>query len=167
MSTKTNEILKQLTPSHITEQIPKDVSTLKEEVQNSIDIKPVEEKVTPKESLKSQREYTFNFNWTSPAGKNYKGEFTNRILTIRDKQGVGLMRAKLAGGMAYEAMDPVTIEINLIIAHLTFSLIKRPSWADDLLGLTELSLLQEIYVEVASHEAIFLGFIKDKEASEE
>lgn len=159
------DVVKQFTPEHISEQIPKDLGELKEEVEQAIEPKPAEIKKDPTESLKSKREYPFQFDWTSPAGKNYSGEFVNRILTIGNKQGVGLMRAQLAAGMAFAALDPTTIEINFIISHMTFSLVKRPDWAKDFTQLTELELLQEIYEEVASHEAIFLGYGEDQKDS--
>lgn len=159
------DLVKQFTPEHITEQLPADTKELVEEVEEATELKSEKPKVTPTENLKAQREYTFMFDWTSPTGKQYQGAFTNKILNIREQQSVGLARAKLAGGMPADSIDPLTKEINFMISHMTFSLIKSPKWANDLRELTELALIQEIYTEVASHEAIFFGFGETKEDS--
>lgn len=122
---------------------------------------PPEKKPNPKDN----REYPFVFSHTDGHGKVWKGNFTNKVLTIRDRQSVGVLRARLASGVPVVALDDMTQEINLMIAHLTFSLTERPDWAKDLQSLDDIRLLQELYLEVASHEAHFLGYGKDKEAS--
>ena len=159
MEDKAKEIISKFTPEHISQQIPKSTEDLKEEVQKAKEQveEPEEKPEKPDEKLKMEKEYTFDFDWTNPRGKRYKGKFTNRILTIGERQDVGLARARLTGGLPIDSFDAVTREINLIIAHLTFSLVKRPEWAQDLAQLHEVNLLQEIYMEVASHEAIFSG----------
>lgn len=157
------ELAKKFSPTHITDQIPENTEDLKKEVEGSVSTK--KEEPSPTEDPKSQKEYTFKFDWTNPVGKRYQGEFTNKILTIADKQNVGIMRARLGGGMPVESLDGLTIEINLMVSHMTFSLIKTPTWADDLRALIEHELIQEIYMEVASHEATFSGYGAVKEGS--
>jgi hypothetical protein len=89
------------------------------------------------------------------------GDFTNKVLTIRERQMLGVMRARLSGGMTYDALDPLTNEINYMVAHLAFSLgdeKDRPEWARDLRDTENVALLQALYAEVASHEAMFFGW---------
>lgn len=106
---------------------------------------------------KMQEEYTFNFNWKDNRGKSWTGAFSNKILSIKEQQAVGVLRASLSGGVDFKALDPYTAEINLMIAHMTFSLTDKPDWAKELRDLNDVSLLQELYGEVASHEATFFG----------
>lgn len=107
---------------------------------------------------KMQKHYTFMFSWKDGNGKLWQGNFTNKVLSIKERQLMGIMRARMSGGLAIDSIDPLTQELNLIIAHLTFSLVKRPKWASDLQALENIKLLQEIYLEVSSHEAMFLGY---------
>lgn len=162
---KEEELAKRFAPEHITANLPTDLDVAKKEIQEVATPKKPDPVVTPKTNLRSNREYPFWIDWTSPSGKNYQGEFVNRVLSLGDKASAGVLRAKLGGGMPVSSLDDMTIEVNLIIAHLTFSLIKKPDWAADLRSLDELALLQVIYEEVASHEATFFGYIQDKEGS--
>ena len=116
------------------------------------------EQDTPENNPKAQKEYTFNFNWTDGRGKLWRGEFTNKILNIGERSLVGNMRARLAGGLAANALDILAQEINYMLAHLAFSLVTKPDWAKELQELDDVRLLQEIYEEVSSHEVIFLGY---------
>lgn len=159
MPTTEKELVERLTPKHL-EGIPETEAELKKEVkENSRKTTSLDKKETdPEHDPKSYNEYTFDFDWTDGRGKVWKGKFVNKILTIGDKQSVGIMRARLADGLPVESIDPLTQEINLMVSHLAFSLKQRPKWAEDLLALNNVALLQEIYLEVASHEAIFLGY---------
>ena len=58
------------------------------------------------------------------------------------------MRSRLSNGVPTESLDEITNELNLMISHLEFSLIKRPDWAEDLRSFLDISLLQAIYAEV-------------------
>lgn len=106
---------------------------------------------------KDGREYQFTLSYRDRRGKLWTGEFTSKILTIRERQAVGIMRARLANGLPFESLDALTLELNLMIAHMTFSLTARPKWAEELDKLDDFGVLQAIYQEVASHEAHFLG----------
>jgi hypothetical protein len=112
----------------------------------------------PEKDPRSKKEYPFDLDWIDGRGKHWTGKFVNRILSIGDRQKVGMMRAHMAGNVPYEALDPETAEINLIVAHVTFSLTEKPSWARDLLAVEDPALLRAIYAEVVAHEATFLGF---------
>jgi len=157
------EVIKDFEPEHITKQLPKSTKEMKEEIAENMDTKPKEKH--PKDDPRSQKEYTFQFRYESPNGKVWTGQFTNKILSIAEQQAVGVARAKFGGGMPYESLDPLSREINMITAHMSFSLIKWPDWAEDLRAILEIPLLQALYTEVASHEATFLGFTKPQEDS--
>lgn len=112
---------------------------------------PPEEKVQ-----KIGEEHSFNFSYKS-GSREYSGSFKTKILTVRERQAMGLLRAQYAGGIAYEQLDPFTQELNLILAHLGMCLVERPDWAEDLQGLDDENILYKIYEEVVAHEAIFRG----------
>ena len=152
-----DELKERMTPTHLEQ-----ADDMKEDLEKEA-AKPQEK--DPESDPKSQREYTFQFNWEDGQGKVWKGEFTNKMISIRERQLVGIMRARLAGGVPLEALDDLTAEINLIIAHLTFSLTKRPDWASDLQELDDIRIIQEIYGEVLAHEGTFLGYRKAEGAS--
>lgn len=121
---------------------------------------------TPPEDLRNEDHYTFKLNWKSGTGKVWTGEFTNRVLTIKDRRLMGIMRSRLAGGLSLDSLDALTAEINLILAHLSFSLERRPKWAEKLEDLHDPELLRAIYKEVSAHEEIFLGWRSAEEGSE-
>jgi hypothetical protein len=103
--------------------------------------------------------YPFDFDWTDSRGRRWAGSFTNKILTIAQRGAAGLMRAQLAGGLPMASLDEMTREINLMIAHMEFSLgTERPDWAKDLRSLKDTRILYRLYEEVASHEATFFGW---------
>lgn len=115
---------------------------------------------------KMQERYTFSLDWKDPHGRTYQGQFTNKILPIRERQASGVLRAQLNGGLPREAVDDLTTEVNLMLAHLAFSLVEVPAWAKDLRALTDTRVVYAIYEEVASHEATFLGWSKGESESE-
>ena len=106
---------------------------------------------------KLRKEYHFDFEWTDGRGRLWKGHFANKILDIRNQQLVGVQRARFALGMPIESLDDLTVEINLMAAHMMISLEEKPVWAEDLLALDDVRLLQELYMEVLAHEATFRG----------
>jgi len=150
MSANATELEKRLTPTHL---IPETEEELMEEMRDT------EKKISEpeQEDPKQNKEYTFNFKYVDGNGKSWEGKFTNKILSYRDRQIVGVTRSRLCGGQPYDSMDPLTNELNMIIAHLTQSLIVRPAWAKNLLSLTNYEIIQELYMEVDSHESHFHG----------
>lgn len=120
--------------------------------------------VDPREELRRKEVYTFPFDWQpklqsgepNPKSKRWKGQFTNKVLGIKERQAVGILRAKLSGGLPFDSLDPLTNEINLMVAHLTYSLTEKPEWLK-LSDMKDYRVLQEIFGEVALHEATFLG----------
>ncbi len=111
--------------------------------------------------------YTFDFEWKDGNGKVWKGKFKNTRLTIREQQIVGVLQAQMSGNTPYNALDVMTQEINFMTAHLACSLDVEisPEWAKDLRELDSIALLQDLYKEVALHEAIFHGLRPTEEAS--
>ncbi len=111
----------------------------------------------PSYALKTKEEYTWKFSWrATPKSRLWTGSFTNKILNQKERTLAGQLRARFGGGMPYDSLDPLTNERNLILAHLSYSLVKKPEWLKDMGAIQDLRVLQEIYMEVASHEAIFL-----------
>lgn len=106
---------------------------------------------------KHQREYTFELDYTDTTGKKWTGQFRNQILSILQRQQVGAMKARLAGGVPFTSLDPYTTELNEMIAHLQISLRDKPKWAAELSELLDDGVAEAIYEEVASHEAMFHG----------
>jgi hypothetical protein len=106
-----------------------------------------------------ERVYTFPFRFVDGNGKILEGTFTNTVPDMRTRTTIGVLRAQLSGGMDYDALDPSTKELTLILSHLTYSLDEkaRPEWSRDLLKLHNPALLRALWEEVATHEATFLG----------
>lgn len=120
---------------------------------------PEAPKVDPdKPDPRSEKVYTFNLDYKDARGKVWTGKFSNKILSIHERQQVGVMRSMLGAGQPVESLDRMTIELNLIVAHLTYSLASQPFWAENLRSLDDPGLLQAIYEEVDSHESHFLGW---------
>lgn len=160
MAITQEEVARRLTPAHL--QIPENTEKLKEEVQKLMEDSG-ESSIL--DDPRGQKEYTFDFKYKDGNGKIWKGRFTNKILTLRDRQGVGVVRARLAAGLPSEALDPLTAEINLMLAHMSFSLIERPEWAKDLSTLEDVRVVQALYEEVLLHEGTFHGYTKASSAS--
>ena len=155
-----DEFQKRIKPTHL--DIPESMEDLKEEVVQASVPKP---KSIPAIDPRSQSQWVFKFRHEDGLGKVWEGEFTNKILSIRERSLVGITRARLAGGLPTEAIDEYTEELNLIMAHLMFSLEEAPDWAKDLQSLESFELLQAIYMEVSSHEAYFRGWRPSKSES--
>ena len=146
------KITRMAVPEHLIEATTEE---LKAEVDSAVN---EEKKEIDLDDPKLQEEYVFAFSWKDGRGKLWKGQFCNKILDVSEMQAVGVLRAKLSGGIDFGALDPLTSELNLMISHLTYSLTEKPEWAKDLRKLKDISLLQELYGEVASHEATFFGY---------
>lgn len=148
----TSDVQRRLEPSHLS--LEDDV--LKEDLERKI--APEENETVDPDDPKAQKEYTFKLNYTDGRGKVWNGEFTNKILSIKERQLVGALRSQYSGGLPVESLDALTVEMNLMLAHMAYSLTAKPKWADNLRDLEDVALVQAIYGEVASHEAIFFGW---------
>ena len=157
MEAKKEDLVKRLEPTHLKEAV--DATKGKAELEKQLEAPDEEaEKKSSKNDPKLNKKYPFKFHWKDGRGKVWKGDFVNEVLSIRQRQMVGVLRARMAAGVPIEALDEMTQEINLMVAHLTYSLVERPDWANDLQALDDIRLIQELYGEVLTHEATFLGF---------
>lgn len=151
MAEITSEILKQRI---VSDHLQTSIAEAKQEAEQAV-VKAVDP--APKADPKMLREYLFEFKFTTPGGKVFTGTFTNKILNVREKELVGIMRARLSGGIAYEVLDTFTKELNMMVSHLSISLKEKPDWAKDLLDLDE-EVIHALYAHVAEHEATFRGY---------
>lgn len=156
----------------VLEQMPslgQSTADLKKQAEAAVEAKTPEQTKEEKADRdpRTKPEYPFDFEWKDGNGKVWKGKFKNTRLTIRQQQLVGVLQAQMSGNTPYNALDGLTQEINLMIAHLAFSLDEeaRPDWGKDLRDLDSIELLQALYKEVALHEAIFHGLRPIEEGS--
>lgn len=157
-----NQIEKLSNPEHLALT---DTEQLRATAEKATAPQSAESKLDP-DNPKLRDAYVFNINWTDPRGRKWAGEFKNKILTVAQREAAGVMRAQLAGGLPATSLDDLTREINLMVAHMEFSLIERPEWAKDLRGLLDTRILYRLYEEVADHEATFFGWNEPKDGSE-
>lgn len=116
---------------------------------------------------KERREYTFQFECKDDQGKIWRGPFTNQILTLNQKNLVGVIRANITGRVPFESLDAFTREMSERVAFMTVSLIKRPDWAQDLGEIFDETIINKLYAEVMSHEATFHRRGSDQEEGKE
>lgn len=97
----------------------------------------------------------------------YQGTFTCKKLSIQDRTKMGVVKAQLNGGMHYDpekpglGLDPDTDAFNAVLAHITVALVEVPDFWD-LDNMSDLTVIYEVYREVAEHEASFRGGRKAK-----
>lgn len=141
------------------------VEDIKKDIEQKKDNEEIKEDVEISDDPKLNEKYTFNLDYKDPRGKIWKGEFTNKILTNAESIQVAVTRARMLGGVSVNSIDLYTYELSERLAHLTWSLIKRPKWANDLSSLLDPMIIEKLYQEVTSHEDTFHGRGKDKEES--
>lgn len=105
--------------------------------------------------------YSFTIEYEHDDGRKISGAFKNQILKTSDHISVGVLRARMTGGVPVEALDRVTAQLAEAIAHCTVSLIERPPWAKNLAAIEDPELVIRIYQEVDGHEARFRGYQQD------
>lgn len=109
--------------------------------------------------------WLFPFSWTDKRGKRWEGNFANKILETHEEQKVAILRARMAGGVPYEALDPTMAQVNLAIAHMTYSLQRTPKWPEamasgkwDLRKLNNMALIMALWEKVSSHDARYFRY---------
>lgn len=122
----------------------------------------LEEQAAESEDLddpRLQEEYTFRFHYVDGRKRVHRGEFTNKVLSIRDRQAVGALQAQWQLGYSHSGYDPEISAMNYVLAHMAVSLSPGTGaeWAKDLRGLRDVDLIQKLYEEVQAHEARFHG----------
>lgn len=148
-----------LTPKHLL-----DLATdeQRKKVDEDAETAKKREEAQRKEAMR-QREYTFRFRWPKEEDKpvRYAGIFTSKMISIKERQRIGVLRAQYAMGIPPEALDPMTHQLNLMLATLAFALDMTrpdfPDWAKDLGALDDPNIVTAIYEEVLAHELTFLG----------
>lgn len=105
--------------------------------------------------------HTFSVDvYSEQDAMRYAGTFTTKKLTIKTMTQLGVRRSQLCGGLHYDeenpgqGLDATTYSINSMIAHLEVSLVDVPAWWD-LDRITDISVLSEVYKEVALFESNF------------
>jgi hypothetical protein len=131
------------------------IPELKSAAQLAAEIKGDGEKQPETPDPKDAKEYSFELAWTDPRGHTWTGSFTNRILNIGERRKAKIFKAQLGGNVSVEALDVDAWQLNGILAHVAFSLIRKPEWAKDLEKIEELGVVYAIWKEVDSHEARF------------
>lgn len=157
-SVNKDELAKRLEPTHLRDAV--DAFAEKEKLEQEVAVTAGEAEKHATDKPRLDKKYTFAFDWKDGRGKVWKGEFVNEVLSIRQRQLVGVLRARMSAGVPIDSLDEMTQEINLMIAHMTYSLIEKPEWASDLQDLDDIRLLQELYGEVLVHEGTFFGYQK-------
>jgi hypothetical protein len=100
-------------------------------------------------------EREFVLDYVDSRGRRWTGDFKAKVLTVKDTIQLGLVKARLAGGVPVSHLDPDTALTLEVLAHLSVAIVARPPWAKDLMALYEAGVLAAIYEEVAGHEARF------------
>lgn len=143
-----------LEPSHL----KPDIEELKKSVEGKSTPDGDEEAKDKKAALdpRSKTPYTFQLSYEDPRDKKWEGQFTTKILNVNEERMSGIMQAQLCGGIAYENLDPYTLEIGFVISHLAFSLTEKPKWWDGLLERPDSFMVaQAVMREVRSYEEWF------------
>jgi hypothetical protein len=151
MSVTKEEFEKRIEADHLAPE-----EEMKEDLER--DVKGIKRAGLDPDDPMAQRQYTFQLEYFDKLKKRWAGQFTTKILSIRERQLVGALRSRMSGGSSMESLDALTIEINLMLAHLAYSLTERPDWAKELGELEDIGIVQAVYAEVAAHEARFLGW---------
>lgn len=99
--------------------------------------------------------HTFDLDFTDRRGYHWTGRFKCHVLNIRERASVGLTRSRLTANTPASVIDPATLNILEMQAHLAVALDECPDWAESLGDLYDVAVISEIYKEVASHEANF------------
>ena len=99
--------------------------------------------------------HPFQLKYTDPRGHLWEGEFDTHILSIEERGQVGILRARLSGGVAPAFLDDYTANLLEMRAMLAISVLEGPAWLKKLGDFRDTGLLQAVYQEVAAHERRF------------
>jgi hypothetical protein len=145
-------LVSRITPTHLTTDDRPQADAILEKVKATEDPEPAPE---TKDDPRDQEVYTFQLDWTDRRGRRWRGEFTTKILTIAEQQAMGVLRAQYQLGYELSALDAFTGTLNRQLSHLRYALLKRPTWAENLLELSDPELVGAIYDKVVDHESFF------------
>lgn len=136
---------------------PKPLSEIKKEIEG-LDVEQQLADACQDERLNDV--YPFDFSYTDKRGNVFRGRFVNRILNIEEQLKVGFTQALLTGRVPIASLPVDAAETARRVAHLMISLNETkpmPEWAKDLGKIKDVSLIDALYQEVDTHEAIFRG----------
>lgn len=141
-----------LTPQHLAEEPEPSMADHLAAVEKAV--APPAPTAPPKE-----RSHTFPFRYVGGNGRVWEGTFCNRVPDMATRQKIGVLRARLNGGMSLDSLDAFTAELSMMVSHMSLTLVQegRPEWAADLLKVEDPEVLYRLWEEVAAHEATFLG----------
>jgi hypothetical protein len=115
----------------------------------------VEDEAVDAPDPRDEEQWTFQFEWKDGRGRAWRGQFTNKILSIAEQQAAASLKARFTGGAPWAAIDGEMQVINTAVAHMVFSLVEKPTWAEDIRKLLDPALIMAIYDKVSSHETRF------------
>jgi len=101
-----------------------------------------------------ERDHVFVLRVRTFDGQQLEGTCTSRILGTEDRLRLGRARARLAGGLPWESLNPETRVLIDAQVAVAFGLVDRPDWLPRVLE-ERTDVLLEVYGEVARHEAEF------------
>jgi len=143
-----------LEPNHLKPDLDKMKTSVEEKATPDDDEKEKDKKAA--EDPRSKTPYTFQFKWKDTRGKLWQGQFTTKILNANEERLSGIMQAQLCGGIPYDNLDPYTLEIGFVIAHLAFSLSEKPKWYANIMDRPDgFPVIQAVMREVRSYEDWF------------
>lgn len=99
--------------------------------------------------------HTFKLSYTDRRGHLWEGQFTTHVLAVKEHIQVGLIKARMAGGIPLDAIDPFTSNLLEMMAHLAVSLDDAPDWYANIEDIREQGVLEAVYTEVADHARRF------------
>lgn len=166
------DLTKKLTMDHL----QKDDEQVREELESS-----QAPAGTPPSNPMDEELYPFAFKFTDAKGREYSGDFVNRILSIQDKMNVAALESTFNGGQPHDSIDPMQQVVNRGVAWMTFSLLERKNlrgpktkkdvkgdkWAKNLRALLDDDLVIALFQEVSAHEGHFHGRTESEGTSED
>ena len=103
------------------------------------------------------KDHSFALDYIDTRGRAWRGEFKCHALTYREKIQVGLIRARMSGGVPPEMLDITTSNLLEALAHLSVAVDGAPPWAKKLEDVHSVGAVLAIYREVRNHEDRFHG----------
>lgn len=116
---------------------------------------PVGVRPAPAPAQTAERTKTFSLDFADSRGRRWRGGFSSHVLSIRERIQVGALRAQLLAGAPSQAVDEFTSDLVEMVAHLSFSIDRRPAWFEDPGKLDDPDVVVAVYREVAAHEVAF------------
>lgn len=104
------------------------------------------------------KEKSFSIEHVAGDGTTYRGSFTCKRLSIREKAQQGVRKAQLNGGMYLgengHGIDDTTNFFNEMISLLEIAVVQAPVWWN-LDELDDIDLIQKVFTEVFEHDNYF------------